>query len=204
MFNKFLTQYGVTTQAESLMLGDIKFNLNSEDEIDVVALFSCFNGASFNDGELRIVDANNIRQWQENILKIFDIGVETTVPLAYDWLGRIFCFQVATPENPRHIKMYVPYSANSFEIPCSLEDFFNNVLINNREAAIEAALFSHFKKSLKFHSLPNNKCVGLIKPTFLGGDLSIENMEISDIEVYWDILGQIFGQIVERIKVSKR
>jgi len=36
-----------------------------------------------------------------------------------------------------------------------------------------------------------DQCVGYITPLFLGGQDEFENFEISDLEVYWAINGQI-------------
>lgn len=36
--------------------------------------------------------------------------------------------------------------------------------------------------------LPINKCVGYKVPLFLNGEDDIENLEVSDMEVYWEIM----------------
>ncbi len=36
--------------------------------------------------------------------------------------------------------------------------------------------------------LPHNKCVGYKVPLFLNGEDDIENLEVSDMEVYWEIM----------------
>jgi hypothetical protein len=36
-----------------------------------------------------------------------------------------------------------------------------------------------------------NECVGYRTPLFLGGSDDVANLEISDIDVYWTIMGQL-------------
>ena len=38
-------------------------------------------------------------------------------------------------------------------------------------------------------------CVGYRIPLFLGGDDSLENMEVSDMEVYWDMTDQLWEAV---------
>ena len=39
--------------------------------------------------------------------------------------------------------------------------------------------------------LPATKCVGYELPLFVGGQDSLDNMEVSDWEVYWVVVGQL-------------
>ncbi len=39
------------------------------------------------------------------------------------------------------------------------------------------------------------ECVGYRKPLFLGGQDVIDNLEISDMEVYWSLCGQLLGRV---------
>lgn len=39
--------------------------------------------------------------------------------------------------------------------------------------------------------LPPDKCVGLKVPLFLGGTASVDNMEITDMELYWSLRAQL-------------
>jgi len=39
------------------------------------------------------------------------------------------------------------------------------------------------------------QCVAYKKPIFLGGDVAIENLAIADLDVYWEVTGQLLAQI---------
>lgn len=42
--------------------------------------------------------------------------------------------------------------------------------------------------------IPHDKCVGYKVPLFLNGEDNISNLELSDIEVYWGIMGQMIAK----------
>lgn len=38
------------------------------------------------------------------------------------------------------------------------------------------------------------QCVGYKRPLFLGGKDAVENLELSEVEVYWHLMGQLIRQ----------
>ena len=43
-------------------------------------------------------------------------------------------------------------------------------------------------------ALEHSDCVGYLVPLFLGGEDTIENLEVVEFEVYWSVLSQILEQ----------
>lgn len=192
MFEKFLSQYSRDASSQPPAIQS-KFEIKA-----ILKDIYDFNHTSFSNGLFRVIDFNKIEYWKEIISKVFDIDHLQITPFGYDWLGRIFAIESNNNTPTGQIFLFVPYSSDSFKIPSSLIDFFDQILITEREAAVEATLFSKFIHSNKINNIPIDKCASLNKPTFLGGDLTIGNMALCDIEVYWDIFGQVLDQILAK------
>ena len=77
-----------------------------------------------------------------------------------------------------------------FELESSLENFFNIELVNYLDDTLDAKTFSKIKKNISFE-----QCLAYKKPLFLGGKDTIENLEITDMEVDWDLNYQIIQEI---------
>lgn len=92
--------------------------------------------------------------------------------------------------------MLEPGTAEALEIPCNIETFHENELIQYREEALAASFYQQW---LECGGLPPavNQCIGYKKPLFLGGTDTVDNLEVSDLDVYWTIA----GQLIQRGKV---
>ena len=51
-----------------------------------------------------------------------------------------------------------------------------------------ANFFSEWYEASDYYELPHNKCVGYKVPLFLNGEDVLDNLEVSDIEVCWEIM----------------
>ncbi|MEU9241694.1 T6SS immunity protein Tdi1 domain-containing protein [Streptomyces sp. NPDC048385] len=120
------------------------------------------------------------------------------VPVAKDWLGR----QYAVPVEgclPRAgmILLIEPGSGEAFEIDCGLIELFDQEMVNDPLTFLAADLFSEWKQA---HPEPIHagKCAGFKVPLFLGGEGSVENLEVTDESVYWNLFGQLRKQATGR------
>lgn len=164
--------------------------------LEATGYFSQFNGASFRSGLYRAVSLDAIQKWNALIHGVFPTAPSETMPIGYDWLGRFFCVDVeGLSRNENRIFLLCPYSSDALEIPADFVGFHNNVLVDQMHPAVEDELFDKFKENTNLSMLPINTCVGLITPTFLGGELIIENMHLIDVEVYWDLTAQLISQL---------
>jgi hypothetical protein len=86
--------------------------------------------------------------------------------------------------------MFEPGTGEALEIPCGIEGFHDQELVEHREEALAA----------KFHAAwlasggrpPNcEECVGYKKPLFLGGKDVISNLEVQNLDVYWTLAAQL-------------
>ena len=49
--------------------------------------------------------------------------------------------------------------------------------------------------ALQIFGLRFTDCIGLKVPAFLGGEETIANMEVNDMDVYWSFNAQVYNQV---------
>jgi hypothetical protein len=86
--------------------------------------------------------------------------------------------------------MFEPGTGQALKIPANIETFHEGELINFGESALAIDFHRRWQK-LAHVILAYDQCAGYKKPLFLGGVDDVENLEISDIDVYWRIAGQL-------------
>ena len=109
----------------------------------------------------------------------------------FDWLGRQFALD---PRRGRamdpEVLMLEPGTGEGLEIPVSISTFHDEELVNYTDAALASNFFAEWQTEDR-RDLPFDKCVGYKVPLFLGGEDAISNLEITDIDVYWSLMGQL-------------
>ncbi len=82
----------------------------------------------------------------------------------------------------------------ALQTPCNLETFHESELIEFQEEALGLSFYSAWRNA--GGGIPKyDQCVGYKVPLFLGGIDGVDNLELSDIDVYWSLTGQILSQI---------
>ncbi len=59
------------------------------------------------------------------------------------------------------------------------------------EDSLASDFFEEWYESDDGCDIPHDKCVGYKVPLFLNGEDNISNLELSDMDVYWNIMGQM-------------
>jgi hypothetical protein len=156
------------------------------------ALFAECGAVSINKGLYSVHSRTSSQLWSDNIRRYFPEIKKTVLPFGYDWLGRQYGI-VQGVENV--IVMFDPATVEYYELAADLKDFHNKHLVDDRDGTVSEAGFTAALKKMNITELAIDKCVGYKIPFFLGGKDDYTNYEITDIEVYWELQCQIFGQI---------
>ena len=86
--------------------------------------------------------------------------------------------------------MFEPGTGEALEIPANLNTFHDDGLLDLGEAALAISFYEKWRSS--GGAAPDyDQCIGYRRPLFLGGEDGIDNMEVSDLDVYWHITGQL-------------
>jgi hypothetical protein len=181
------------------------------DDAGLTALFSQYGGTSFNQGIYRIFSVNDVAYWNEMVSSAFPDFLGRVVCFSVDWLGRVFSTDTARLEDKLPgVVMFEPGTGEVLEIPCNIESFHENELVQYSEELLASSFYRRWcDKGGRTPSI--NECIGYKKPLFLGGKDTIENLEVSDLDVYWTISSQLIqktkglpaGSVISRIKIKE-
>jgi hypothetical protein len=158
---------------------------------DIMKLVAELGGNSFNDGLYRVVRVSDLDAWASRIGYAFPDFRGRVACFGYDWLGRAFAIDAKRLEGGRPgVVMFEPGTGQALKIPANIETFHDDEIIKFGESALAIDFHLRWRK-LSHVTLAYDQCAGYKKPLFLGGVDDIENLEISDIDVYWRIVGQL-------------
>jgi Domain of unknown function (DUF1851) len=151
-----------------------------------------FAGCSFADGLYRLHDAESGPRGEALLAEAFPDFKDRACPFAYDWLGRQFASDARRLDQGEPLILLAePGTGQVLETPFSFAAFHEK-LADMQEPALAATFFrdwAHANPSLL--PLRRDQCVGYNIPLFLGGADTIENLEMTDLDVYWSLCGQL-------------
>ncbi|WP_157856345.1 DUF1851 domain-containing protein [Actinacidiphila yeochonensis] len=152
-------------------------------------------GKSFGGGIVRIHDVDQSRRAAILIGEAFPEYRDRIVPFAKDWLGRQFAVPArnGTPIAGQ-ILFIEPGSGDAFVIDATLVDLLDREMVEDPDTFLAADLFSEWRLG-NSEQIAAEKCVGFKVPLFLGGQGAVDNLEVSDEEVYWSLFGQLRSQV---------
>lgn len=154
---------------------------------------AAFAGASFAGGLYRTHDAlSGPRAWAA-VREGFPELAHRACPFGYDWLGRQFALDAERVENGQRLVLLIePGTGESLEIPVSFEAFHEAELVDYADAALATEFFEALAdKHPEWIPIARDACIGYRVPLFLGGQDVVDNLEVTDLDVYWSICGQL-------------
>lgn len=165
---------------------DIKIRDGEKSKSDEIAFFrSKYQGMSFGNGVYRVFDDTSVDKWKRIITEGYPDFENCFEPFAYDWLGR--CFAVDLRNGTKgNVLMFEIGTADVLEIPCNFVSFHEEEIPLYHDACLASSFFNEWRYQNN-NDLQMDKCVGYKIPLFLGGIDTVDNLEISDMEVYWYI-----------------
>lgn len=107
-----------------------------------------------------------------------------------DWLGRQLSLD---PTRGRHddpeVLLLDVGAGEALEIPTAFTQSHDSELTEFTDAALAATFFDQW---LEAHpaAIQFDQCVGYNVPLFLGGVDGVENLDVTDVDVYWTLTGQ--------------
>ena len=127
----------------------------------------------------------------DDVLAAFpDLAGRITI-VGCDWLGRVFATDSA---RDGEILMLEPGTAEALEIPVDFAEFEASELVDNPDAALALGFYQSWREA--GGAAPGlDQCIGYRKPLFLGGADALENLELSDLSVYWSATAQVIAQL---------
>lgn len=156
-----------------------------------------FAGATFDRGLYRFHDAASGPLALLLVEEAFPENAGSVCPFGYDWLGRQIAVDLARIENGQpQVLLFDVGDGHVYEVPSSFVDFHDRDLIKFADATLGSGWFAEWSPSNgDILPLGRDQCMGYRIALFLNGAADIENLELSDIDVYWTIFGQMRVQV---------
>lgn len=126
--------------------------------------------------------------WKSLLSDMFPAAPEM-IPIGYDWLGS----QFAVSADGERMGLYDILDCEFNELPFGIDKFLTEFLVTGTDGFFSKKLFHEVSQILGTLQFGQN--YGVIKPLFLGGEESVSNFSIEDMEVSWDITMQIYNQV---------
>lgn len=186
-----------------------KYNVKFEEEycknLDLLVFFDNYGGSSYNKGIFKIHSKSSSYYWTNIVTEFFPKYKDKICCFAFDWMGRQYALDL-NDINKNYL--FDPATGEDFELQQSLNGFFNEELVDYRDETLVPDDFTFVMNKLRIDILPSDKCIGYKKLLFLGGKDDLENSEIIDMDLYWDLNYQIYskihkmheGSIIDKIK----
>ncbi len=188
MFERFESNYSQDA-ALPRPLGGVEINDPNDPLLE--DFFLRYGGVSFNKGLYRVMTTETMGLAHLFVSDAFPSFSERDRVFAYDWLGRIFALDLMRLEGGLPlVLLFDPSAGEVLEISSNLATFHDSELVDHGEEAL--AVTFHKQWLAKGGLVPNqNQCIEYKSPLFLGGKDTIENLDLSDLDVYWTLSGQL-------------
>lgn len=145
---------------------------------------SSVEGKTFLNGMYRVFNLSETEKWLKIVEQAFPSYKGQIKVFSYDWLGRIFAIR----QSKGTVLMFEPGTGEVLDIPANIEEFHNVEIVEYHEDSLASSFFNEWYEKQGHYMLKHNECVGYKIPLFLNGDDVINNLEISDMDVYWGIM----------------
>ncbi len=189
MNETFLATYKISSQVENLP-DMILLNKIEQYASGFSNFMSTHGGTTFNNGLYRLHAVQDIMRWTKLIEEEFTNYKGRAICFGYDWLGRHFALDKNRIENEQMlILLFEPGAGEVMQIPVDFKNFNNEELVEYQNEALASEFYMEWLNT-KGDSPSHSQCIGYKVPLFLNGSDTVENLEISDMEVYWSICGQ--------------
>src|SRR6266498_2016375 len=134
-----------------------------------------------------LLDWNSSLGWRQDWTEWQD----RLVVFAYDWLGRQIAFDNhRLRDGEPMVTILEPGTGQILEVPQTFAGFATIELVKYQDAALATHFFEQWR-SIGGNAPNETECVGYKVPLFLGGQDSVDNLEIVDLEVYVSLCGQL-------------
>jgi len=192
MFSNFISHFKCEHRSNEATFSSFSFDIEA---MGLEDFFKNFSGCSFNRGLYRVHSVTTSKKWNKIVGDTFPEFRKRIFCFGYDWLGRNFALDnVRMEEGEPLVLMLEPGTGEALEIPVNLLSFHNEEIVQYTNEALAEELFSLWLQAGNL-SPEYNECIGYKNPLFLGGSDTLDNLEVTDMEVYWGISEQLIRKI---------
>ena len=195
IFSDFSNLFNQQVNKNSYKYEGLHHEINSHAN-GFVEMFNLYDGQSFGDGLYRLHKTSDFDYWNKMIGRAFPKYEHRIHCFGYDWLGRHFALdQSRLKDGMYEVLMFEPGTGEVLEIPCDFLAFHNEEIVNYHDACLASQFFDEWKvREIPPHS-PMKSVLVIKFHSFLGGVDALENMELSDMDAYWEVIINVLEKV---------
>jgi hypothetical protein len=207
MFRRFCNEFGAEFQKLVNQIETLPSLFGQANGAE--SFIESFSGCTFKNGLYRIHDRHHFDKWTKIVGGAFPTFAGRIQCFGYDWLGRQFALDSKRLENGEPlILMLEPGTGEVLEIPTTFSGFHEEELIECQDAALAKDFFINWYNDNP-QGIKHHQCAGYKVPLFLGGLDTVENLQLVDLEVYWEVSSQLLnstrdlpvGTVIREVKI---
>lgn len=156
-------------------------------------LMSQFSGATFNQGIYRLHTQSSGELGNRLAGDAFPEFAHRIHCFAYNWLGDQYALDLERREHGECLILMLDVGAGeALKLPVTFSNLHDGEMVDSPDAAVVSSFFESWASQNRYLlPLAPTDCVGYKVPLFLGGEDTIETLEVTDMDVYWTLLGQL-------------
>lgn len=145
-----------------------------------------YGGGSYGDGLLTVFTPEEASYFFEDAVTAYPGYAGVVTPVCFDWLGDIFVVLKGVGD----VLLLELGTGDALVVAKTFPEFVDRTLVDEADASLAAGFYETWRAS--GGSAPKGlSCVGYKVPLFLGGKNDVDNLESSDLDVYWTVIGQV-------------
>jgi hypothetical protein len=194
MYEKFRSSLAADGPASAPGAADLRFFEGVKDA-QLKELLKRFAGTTFGGGLYRVATPKQMRGATDFIKTAHPGAAGKTLGFGYDWMGNIFAIDVSRRARAGFaVRLFLPGSGEILETEADVLTLHEHEFAEDREGSLSEILFKSWLETAGAAPGPD-QCVGFKKPLFLGGEETIANLELCDLDVYWTLTAQMLDRI---------
>ncbi len=160
-----------------------KMTIDNNKDNQFIGILKSYGSNSYDNGLYRFHSLDTYSMWNDIVIKSFPEYKNQFNCFGFDWSGR----QYAISNNDDNLLFMFDCAAfEVFELKTNIINFHNEILVENKfDTLLEDEFNDWYSKNDKL--LKINECVGFKVPLFLNGKENLDNLELFDMQFYWEI-----------------
>lgn len=146
-----------------------------------------FGGRSFGNGLFNVFPPEAIAEWTQTVRDAFPWIESSFQIFGYDWLGRIR----ALAYSPKGIEVVLTFDVGADTvdwIPADFAAWLEREVPDRTNRCLNDKLYRKWVRKTLQPIENTTDCISLKFPLDYSGKMELENMELSDMDVYWTVL----------------
>ncbi len=188
---KFYDQY--SCQKSNFEINNALMSTFVSNHQELKLFIESYGNKTFNKGLYRTYGFEDAEKWTKIVINDYPEFEGKIICFASDWEGNQYAQKFIN--NVSTIVIFEISTGDYFELEQTIEGFHEVDLIDYDDETLHIQKFEKAMKYLSISQINNKECIAHKISLLLGGEDTLENLEITDMEVNWSLQQQIMDQI---------